>query len=876
MSDEDRFIVTSHDGDIVSPSLHKEPFVEALRGRIATAGKVDKQLSGGRNPRILRMKHTRDPFGDPETSEKADRFSIARPNENLLLHARWRKARSRSCGFGDPQHPFRHRGEGKAYTYKVHALLKPAGRIGLVVPSGLYSDSGTGALRRLFLDHCSWEWLFGIENSDKIFPIHRSYKFNPVVVQKGGTTKAIRTAFMRRSVDDWERADDLATPYTRAQVERFSPRSHAILEIQSQRDLEILEKIYANAVLLGDDGPDGWGIRYTQGDFNMTSDSRLFPPRPQWEAKGYRPDEYSRWLLGDWRPIEELWEEMGIDPSQPQPAEIELADWLFDTTAGPERRQAEAQFIHGHLLKPGDVARTNWRVRCAQPPYDRLPVSRANVPPGVILSRQCDSWIREEDVEDTALPLYEGRMIGQFDFSQKGWVSGKGRTAVWREILWESKQIEPQFLMSAPDYERELATTSRWSPKVSHMRIGSATNERTAIGSFVYGAPTGDTAATFYLPSVRRCIALTAVFNSVTFDFITRSRVTGLHLDYHVLEQNPLPRLSESAASAIVLLARKLCLTAQWFAPHRLELARGEGERSALTKSERLRMWASLDALVSVLFGLDFDELSRILKDCDRPVPTARAGLDPKGFWRADRGEVPELRHTVLTLAALHDLEAKIDAAGGDREPGIEAFLVQNGGEGWALPETLHLADYGIGHDDRARRSQVVAGRLGPRFYDWQLAQRPDEAVRECHLHARNLLGVEGYARLLAGSIDGRAAVGDAGLDLLTERHTRRLLGDDGYVTALVEIRARRLLADDAYWATAAALRDGGHAGADRYGELLDQLHARGLLDDAGYRWRSGRNPPAADTASQLQVAESGSAYQATTSGDHRQGELFE
>ena len=34
------------------------------------------------------------------------------------------------------------------------------------------------------------------------------------------------------------------------------------------------------------------------------------------------------------------------------------------------------------------------------------------------------------------LPLYEGRMIGQFDFSQKGWVSGKGRTAVWREIPW--------------------------------------------------------------------------------------------------------------------------------------------------------------------------------------------------------------------------------------------------------------------------------------------------------------------------------------------------------------------------------------------------------------------------------------------------------
>ena len=306
------------------------------------------------------MKHTRDPFGDPKKSEGADRFTIVRGNDNLLLHDRWRSARSKSCSFGDPRHPFRHRGEGKAYTYKLflessHTLLKPAGRLGFIVPSGLYSDNGTSALRRLLLDHCHWEWLFGIENRDKIFPIHRSYKFNPVVVEKGGTTHAIRTAFMRRSLDDWERAEEIATSYTRAQIERFSPRSRAILEIQSKRDLEILGKIYANSVLLGDQGRNGWGIRYAQGDFNMTSDSRLFPPRPQWEARGYRPDEHSRWLRGDWRPIEELWEETGIDPSEPLPAEIELEDWLFDNTAGPERRQAEAQFIHGHLLKPGDV-----------------------------------------------------------------------------------------------------------------------------------------------------------------------------------------------------------------------------------------------------------------------------------------------------------------------------------------------------------------------------------------------------------------------------------------------------------------------------------------------------------------------------------------
>ena len=248
----------------------------------------------------------------------------------------------------------------------------------------------------------------------------------------------------------------------------------------------------------------------------------------------------------------------------------------------------------------------------------------------------------------------------------------------------------------------------------------------------------------------------------------------------------------------------------------------------------------------------------------------------PKGFWRVDRDIDPELRHTVLTLVAFHDLEERIEAAGGDRELGIGAFLAQNDGEGWMLPETLRLTDYDLGHDDRARMPQVVAGRLGPRFYDWQLAQSADEASRECHLHARNLLGADGYTRLLAGLIEGRAVAAGDGLGLLTDQHTRRLLGDDGFVTALVEVRARRLLDEDAFWTAANKLRDGGDPHGGRYVQLLDRLRGRGLLDDADYRSRSGRDSHGAADTPQRQVAESRPAYGAATSGDDRQAELFD
>ncbi|MBK8179263.1 MAG: hypothetical protein IPK67_10330 [Planctomycetes bacterium] len=106
-----------------------------------------------------------------------------------------------------------------------------------------------------------------------------------------------------------------------------------------------------------------------------------------------------------------------------------------------------------------------------------------------------------------------------------------------------------------------------------------------------------------------------------------------------------------------------------------------------------------------------------------------------------------------MTLVAFNDLQEKIAAAGGDRGRGIEAFLTQNDGEGWLLPETLRLADYDLGHDDRAKEPQPVASRFGSRFYDWQLAQSPEESWRECHLHARNLLGKPGYLDLLADTL---------------------------------------------------------------------------------------------------------------------------
>ena len=671
------------------------------------------------------MSHAASPFGDPDDNAKpSSRFTIARGKQNFALHDLWRETRSHSRGFADARHPFRHQGSADLNLYKLflegaHGLLREGGRLGFVVPSGLYSDHGTGALRTLFLEHCQWEWLFGIENRLAIFPIHRSYKFNPVVIQKGGTTDAIRTAFMRRDLEDWERAEEVTTHYGRAQVVRFSPKSRAILEIQSQRDLEILEKIYANSVLLGDDGPDGWGIKYTT-EFHMTNDSHLFPPRPQWEAKGYRPDEYSRWLKGDWRPIGELWAEMGIDPNKPVPAEVELEDWLFDTSAGPERREAEKQFVHGHLLKPGDVARTNWRVRCAQPPYDSLPIPRADLPEGVVLSREADAWIRVDRIGDVALPLYQGIMIQPFMPSARGWLSGTGLRAKWDYINTDNVIWNPQYLVAQSDVENQ----ERFVPhlKVGFRDVSRDTDVRSFIGALLPSFPCGHKAPILHNRHGKHIdMAVLALLNSFVFDWVIRQRGGAASLIWAVLSEMALPK-RESVEQSIALLAARLSL---WPRPFALSIP-SDYSVAALAHGERARLRAEVDAIVAAIYGCDTRDLAHLLADTDLPVSTVNRRshlLDPCGFWRVDRDKPPELRHTVLTQIAHFDLNEKIRAAAGDVAEGIGEFLEQNDGDGWMVPEMIYLPDYALGKGVGPTAPMPVVKRLGPRFYDWQFRE---------------------------------------------------------------------------------------------------------------------------------------------------------
>lgn len=607
------------------------------------------------------VRNAADPFGGvPEGGEEPVVALVARrASESKALHARWEERRGERKGCADARHPYRHQGSADLNTYKLfvehaHALLRDGGQMALITPSGLYTDKGSVDLRKLLLDQCSWRWLYGFENRDKVFDIHRSFKFAVTIAQKGGATRAIRAAFMRHDLADWAEAKG-ALEYPAERVRAFSPKSLSVLEIRDERDLAVLTKIYANSVLLGDDGPDGWGIRYAR-EFDMTNDSKLFIARDKAEAAGYRADQYGRWI-------------------------------------GPE----------------GDVL----------------------------------------------LPLYQGVMFYDLNPNVAAHLEGAGHKASWAPV--ESPHLPPcpQFLMSASDYH--ASANSAGTTKIGFRALSNATNERTIVACLLDDLPCGNSVGVLCLKdgSVGPQAMATACMGSLTYDWALRQRIAGTNINLFFLLESGWPRELFRATGLLADQILALCFPADRYS-HRWLEARPTvaAVHWSLAGGDRLRRRCMVDAIVASMYGVGMDDLGWMLRDCDHPLDVLaqkafRRKLDPKGFWRIDKDKDPELRHTVLTLVAFQDLKNLIDEHGGDRDQGIAAFLAQNNGEGWMLPGTLRLADYGLGHDDRAQRHQPVASRLGPRVLDWQLAQTPEQSWAECERHAKAILGEEEFRKLM-------------------------------------------------------------------------------------------------------------------------------
>ena len=158
-------------------------------------------------------------------------------------------------------------------------LTRPAGRVGLILPSGIATDHGSAALRKHLFDRTAIDTWIGFDNRRRIFPIHRSMRFVVLATANRGRTDALKFRCGLTDAGALERDAAPAPPLltiSRSRLESWSPDSLAIPEIRRRRGARAPERRFRAAFPRSRD-PAGWNVRFGR-ELNATDDRPHFVP----------------------------------------------------------------------------------------------------------------------------------------------------------------------------------------------------------------------------------------------------------------------------------------------------------------------------------------------------------------------------------------------------------------------------------------------------------------------------------------------------------------------------------------------------------------------------------------------------------------------
>ncbi|HEU0089627.1 MAG TPA: hypothetical protein VFQ77_18610 [Pseudonocardiaceae bacterium] len=210
------------------------------------------------------------------------------------------------------------------------------------------------------------------------------------------------------------------------------------------------------------------------------------------------------------------------------------------------------------------------------------------------------------------VPVVEGRMVHQYRGRAKTYVSGSGRTAIWRPVqLGAADAALPQFFVNParlPDSVRERSSR----PRVGFCDVVAQTNERTLQAALIApGRVCGNKVPTldFCIPDdgVRhqREMLFLAAANSFVVDWFVRRLVTT-SLNFFILLGLPLPALDPTGPAG-----RRLVDLAE-----RLVAAEADPEAGPERRvSEVAQYRAEIDLLICDAYRIDRAELPLLLAD---------------------------------------------------------------------------------------------------------------------------------------------------------------------------------------------------------------------------------------------------------------------
>ena len=236
-------------------------------------------------------------------------------------------------------------------------------------------------------------------------------------------------------------------------------------------------------------------------------------------------------------------------------------------------------------------------------------------------------WKRGDELY---LPLYQGRMIHQFDHRANSVRVNPENThnPYLSEEVSEAQHADPGFLpvseywVSAKEVEEVIPRARGYA--LGFRDIARATDVRTFIAAIVPWAGFGNKLP-LLLPidgglGARGAACLIANLNSFGFDYVTRQKIQGTSLNWYIVEQLPViakdgydRRFGKKTASELVRdHVLRLTFTSDDMFPFARDLGY-TGLPFTWDAEERRHLRARLDALYFHLYGLSRDDAGYIL-----------------------------------------------------------------------------------------------------------------------------------------------------------------------------------------------------------------------------------------------------------------------
>ena len=274
--------------------------------------------------------------------------------EELALEyerVRGRAAEMRVFVRGSDEYPLLSEGRINLYSLFVERameLIRKDGFVGLLTPSGIYSDKSASRFFKSLSTDGRVGGLFDFENRrlgtdlPPFFPdVDSRFKFCALVF--GGEKRRFERTDCAFFLPDTKTLanENRCFPLTPDDFARVNPNSGTAPVFRTRRDAEITRCIYERHPVLVDRSGEverrAWPVRFMQGHFDMTSDSHLFRTRAQLETDGFYPVEGNRWKRGE---------------------ELYLPLYEGKMVQAFDHRAASITTREGNLFRPGQPDRT--------------------------------------------------------------------------------------------------------------------------------------------------------------------------------------------------------------------------------------------------------------------------------------------------------------------------------------------------------------------------------------------------------------------------------------------------------------------------------------------------------------------------------------